>query len=458
MKIDKIYIINLTLPNEHIVNKLNELPLDSCQYFILDACNGWEVVKGNEKPKFDFKVADWWKIDHEHNFYNREVTPGEIGCGLSHYECVKLGYDEGHETILILEEDFIYNGEWPSEETFNQLPKDWSMFNLARRGLWSENEEEILGDDLIRVGYSYNNQAYLVSRKGMKEILDSAYLDNVVVNDEFYPALHGTHDRQDAIDKFYNPDFRYYATRKEYFGQTSNPQVNSLTEFTPEYVRSLDKPVEIQVQTPNNESILDADDWEAWTNKYINPLLVNGEYDLITDEPAPHVYVFPLFTKAFCDELIALSETVEWTTDRHAFYPTTDNLLQELGMKDIYNRVINDYVRPYAINRFQLEGDSWNRLWDESFIIKYPHDQQAHLGVHHDFSNITTLVNLNPGEFEGGGTYFPKYKCLVNPKEIGMATLHPGNITHKHGARPTTKGTRYVVVSFITNSDHIASK
>ena len=43
---------------------------------------------------------------------------------------------------------------------------------------------------------------------------------------------------------------------------------------------------------------------------------------------------------------------------------------------------------------------------------------------------------------------------IVNPKEIGMATLHPGNITHKHGARPTTSGTRYVVVSFITNSDH----
>ena len=62
--------------------------------------------------------------------------------------------------------------------------------------------------------------------------------------------------------------------------------------------------------------------------------------------------------------------------------------------------------------------------------------------------------NLNPGDFTGGGTYFPKYKCLVNPTEIGMATLHPGNITHKHGARPTTSGTRYVVVSFISNSDH----
>ena len=152
--------------------------------------------------------------------------------------------------------------------------------------------------------------------------------------------------------------------------------------------------------------------------------------------------------------MIALSEKFDWTTDRHEFYPTTDNLLEVLGMENIYNRVINDYIRPYAIDRFELEGKSWDHLSDESFIIKYPFNEQAHLGVHHDFSNITTLVNLNPGDFTGGGTYFPKYKCLVNPEEIGMATLHPGNITHKHGARPTTSGTRYVVVSFISNSDH----
>ena len=90
---------------------------------------------------------------------------------------------------------------------------------------------------------------------------------------------------------------------------------------------------------------------------------------------------------------------------------------------------------------------------DETFIIKYPHDAQAHLSLHHDHASITTLVNLNPGEFEGGGTYFPRWKTLINPEEIGTMTLHPSNITHKHGARPVTKGIRYVVVSFIKNTD-----
>ena len=73
-------------------------------------------------------------------------------------------------------------------------------------------------------------------------------------------------------------------------------------------------------------------------------------------------------------------------------------------MDKIYNKVINDYVRPYAIDRYQLDGKDWDKLGDESFIIKYPNDAQAHLSVHHDYSNLTTLVNQNPGEFEGGGT------------------------------------------------------
>jgi len=160
-----------------------------------------------------------------------------------------------------------------------------------------------------------------------------------------------------------------------------------------------------------------------------------------------------IFSKAFCNELIELSETKQWVNDRHEFHPTTDNLLEVLGMDKIYNKLINEHVQPLAKHVYQLDGTSWDGLRDESFIIRYKPEEQAHLGIHHDHSNITTLVNLNPGDFKGGGTYFPKYKCNVNPKELGVMTLHPGNITHKHGARPVTEGIRYVVVSFIKNQN-----
>tara|TARA_R100001509_G_scaffold164900_1_gene144126 strand:- start:112 stop:1455 length:1344 start_codon:yes stop_codon:yes gene_type:complete len=447
MKLDQIYVINLRTDNDKIIDKINKVNWPySIDYEILEATNGWEAVKDPSKANFKFKIADWWKIKTGKNFYTREVTPGEAGCMLSHYQCIYNAYKEGKQNVLIFEEDFYSLGKFPTQKELDAIPKDASLIYLDRSQLWDDSKEKKINKYVTEVGYTYNNHAYIVTRKGMKEVIDSTILDNIIVSDEFFPAINGTSDREDAVKIFKNPNFKSYALNGGYFSQSSDPNYTALTEFPPEVVNE---------RLAEKLNILDDSDWDEWCKKYINPLILNKEYDLAIDEPAPHVYVFPFFTEAFCKELIELSEKFDWTTDRHEFYPTTDNLLEVLGMDKIYNRVINDHVRPLAINRFWLEGESWTYLRDESFIIKYPHDQQAHLSLHHDHSSITTLVNLNPGEFKGGGTYFPKFKCNVNPKEMGVMTLHPGNITHKHGARPVTEGIRYVVVSFIKSKDHV---
>ena len=498
MIIDKIYVINLTTPEQEIWDKLDSLNIRPTSCFILNAENGWDIADGKKQPYNDFKVADWWKTESDNDWWNREVTPGEMGCTLSHYYCWKDAFENGYETIMILEEDFYSKGKFPSDNDFKQIPKDWSLIYLSRNALHPEKEEAV-NNLVMRTHYSYNTHAYMLSKKGIKELMSSPVLNNVIPSDEFLSGVHGVSDRDDANKIFHNTNFRCYSFQDDYIGQYSDgkgvlsrPSVDNKPEwlndftldvkregksFAPGYedewmmdASDVDKsepialehdkkkeiPPAIKKRNANKayEAILDDSDWDKWVKNYINPLLVNEEYDLITDEPAPNVYTFPLFTKRFCKHLIALSEQFDWTTDRHEFYPTTDNLLEVLGMDKIYNKVINEFIRPYAISRYQLEGRDWDTLRDESFIIKYPHNEQSHLSLHHDYSNITTLVNLNPGEFKGGGTYFPKYECLVNPEEIGIATLHPGNITHKHGARPVTEGTRYVVVSFIKGGMH----
>ena len=68
-------------------------------------------------------------------------------------------------------------------------------------------------------------------------------------------------------------------------------------------------------------------------------------------------------------------------------------------------------------------------------------------------SDITCLVQLSDlNEYEGGGTWFRRQKKLVK-NDIGYVTLHPGNITHKHGARSVTSGKRYIIVSFMSNTE-----
>ena len=439
MKLNQVYVINLNSDNDKIIEKIHQVDWGyETQYYIYNAVNGWDL--DNEEDLPNFRVADWWKIDSENTFYNREVKPGEIGCTLSHYKCIKDAFDSGYENILILEEDFKYLGKFPTVNELFTVPKDASIIYLGRKQQWEDSKEEKINKNVTKVGYSYNNHAYIVTRKGMEEIINSDILMNIIAIDEIYPAMNRTSDRQDAVKVFSNDKFNAYSLNNDYFDQTSNPKTSS-TESPKKIINS-------------NFSILDDNDWDKWSEKYINKHLIDKKYDLIIDEPAPHIYLFPLFNDMFCKELIELSEQYTWTTDRHDFYPTTDNLLEVLGMKNIYNKVINKYVRPLAIDRFQLEGKSWDHLTDESFIIRYKTDEQPHLDIHHDHSNITTLVNLNPNEFKGGGTWFPKYNYLANPTDIGVCTLHPGNITHKHGARPITEGTRYVVVSFIKSQDH----
>ena len=454
MKIDFVYIINLNTPNEDIVKKINQVSWPyNINYYILDAINGWEIVNNPLSSPFPFKSANWWNIEHPNRFYNRNVTPGEIGCTLSHYQCIESSLSSGYDNILILEEDFTPSGKFPSLEMLNDIPDDASITYLDRNKLWSDDKEKRINNSITEVGYTYNTHAYIISKKGMGEIINSDILNNVITPDEFFSAIHGKSDRKDAIDIFYNSNFKAYAFDGGYFNQSSNPNTNSLTEFNP---RTLTSGKTGDKNFFNNITsklpIQDDSNWENWCEKYIHPMVRKGEYQLLVDEPAVHVYTFPFFTKIFCDELIELSETQNWTNDRHEFYPTTDNLLEILDMDKIYNKLINQFVRPLAIWAYSLEGKSWDTLIDESFIIRYKPDEQSHLSLHHDFSNITTLVNLNPGKFKGGGTYFPKYKVNVNPTEIGIMTLHPGNITHKHGARPVTEGTRYVVVSFIKST------
>lgn len=187
--------------------------------------------------------------------------------------------------------------------------------------------------------------------------------------------------------------------------------------------------------------------WDAWVRKYIAPGTRSGEADLVVERLGPEIYHFPLFTRDFCQEVIALAELQnKWTTSRHEFYPTTDVLLTDLGLADMYHAVIGKFCHPIARHIWRLEGKRWQEtMYEESFLARYRAQDQQLLSIHQDYADYTFTVGLNT-DFEGGGTWFPRQQVLANPKD-GFCTLFPG-VTHPHGGRPTVKGTRYIIVSF----------
>jgi hypothetical protein len=190
--------------------------------------------------------------------------------------------------------------------------------------------------------------------------------------------------------------------------------------------------------------------WNKWCEKFIHPATKDKMFKLVVRDMGGEVYQWPLFTEVFCRMLIEeVEHRAMWTVDRHANYPTTDVLLSSLGLNGMYNKVLKEFCHPFARELWGLEGPGWKIVESENFLARYTEDTQTYLGVHHDASDYTFTVGLNT-DYEGGGTWFPKQKILANPKG-GTVSLFP-NITHPHGGMPTTKGKRYIIVSFVTKT------
>ena len=188
-------------------------------------------------------------------------------------------------------------------------------------------------------------------------------------------------------------------------------------------------------------------DAKAWSEKMIALGTKDKNWDLVIEQIGPEIYRFPLFTEEFCKLVMEHAEEEgDWTKARHAFYPTTDILLEDIKIKDMYNWVLQEYCHPIARHIWGLEGTSWTRATSEDFVARYKDTDQAALDIHHDHADYTFTVGLNT-DYEGGGTWFPRQQILANPKS-GYCTLFP-SVTHRHGGRPTTKGTRYIIVSFV---------
>lgn len=442
MQIDKIYVIALNPTQEKIndiVDRLSALNLKGTPYEIIYGHNGAK----DPLPEGYSIYENWAMPDNWNQWWRDPVKDGEVGCSVSHITVWNKVIEESHNRVLILEEDFKVlrplNELTDVELSDHQYP-NWDFCYLGRY-VFDDGMSEKLTENIIKPGNSYTSHAYILTQEGAKKLVDGNLHKNIIPVDEYIPALYMGHRRKD-IDRMFAQSMTAISTETDWITQTSNSENTTVGH----------------IQYNMEESyfeILDTSDWEAWLDKYVDPTIRRHQWDLLVDEYRDtNIFEFPLFTPRFCEEAIALSEAKnKWTVDRHNAYPTNDVLLGEIGLDDAYNKVLREIVYPLCIHVWTLEGPGYDNMYSENFLARYTTDRQSHLSLHHDFSNITMVVKLND-EFEGGGTWFPKYKVLSNPERVGTATLHPGLVTHLHGARPITAGKRYITVSFMRKHEN----
>ncbi|CAJ0930599.1 unnamed protein product, partial [Ranitomeya imitator] len=111
--------------------------------------------------------------------------------------------------------------------------------------------------------------------------------------------------------------------------------------------------------------------------------------------------------------------------------PTVDIHMTQVGYQDEWLKFLKDYIAPVTCGI----GRTSSRP----------------CAPHHDSSTFTINVALNNKDidYEGGGCRFIRYNCRVESPRKGWSFIHPGRLTHYHEGLPTTRGTRYIMVSFV---------
>tara|TARA_B100001057_G_scaffold23353_3_gene21614 strand:- start:3688 stop:6402 length:2715 start_codon:yes stop_codon:yes gene_type:complete len=194
-------------------------------------------------------------------------------------------------------------------------------------------------------------------------------------------------------------------------------------------------------------------DKTQWEKKYINNDF--RESINIYEEICTNVHKIMMFTPKFCNEIIQKAEqNGNWSIGGESYFdkrigakenhPTQDIHLKEIDLEEMWKFIIENYISPFVYKIYKYNSKNINI----SFVVKYSMMGQKELKPHHDSSAFTVNICLN-NDFEGGGCEFIHQKTKVVNKDIGSLIIHPGRLTHYHQGLPITRGTRYILVSFV---------
>ena len=180
--------------------------------------------------KMERQVADMLDADKA-PWWARDLTRGEIGCTLSHWQ---IWYENKDSTdpIMILEDDALFGPDLELKrdlaiDTLESMNKNWDVLYLGRVPL-DKSREERLTKHIVVPKFSYCTYAYCVSPKGIKRLLDYNIQKGIIPADEFLSSTYVSHPRPDVSLK-YPPSLIVYALDPVIVKQRTKEEVGSDT-------------------------------------------------------------------------------------------------------------------------------------------------------------------------------------------------------------------------------------
>jgi hypothetical protein len=114
-----------------------------------------------------------------------KLSAGELGCTLSHLCAIRKGYEDGHEFIVVMEDDAGLDliPYWPFDlpVLIGNIKEDWNVIQMTCSTYSSFNNDNIITP--WKSNY-YGTAAYVINRKGMSNVLSQLYINGVFVLDK----------------------------------------------------------------------------------------------------------------------------------------------------------------------------------------------------------------------------------------------------------------------------------
>ncbi|XP_055005910.1 multifunctional procollagen lysine hydroxylase and glycosyltransferase LH3-like [Boleophthalmus pectinirostris] len=198
-----------------------------------------------------------------------------------------------------------------------------------------------------------------------------------------------------------------------------------------------------------------------WREKYVheNYSKIFEDEKNFVEQPCPDVFWFPAFSDKMCDDLVdTMEEHGQWSGGSHKDerlaggyenVPTVDIHMNQIDFEKEWLKFLKEYITPVTEKLYPGYYPKAHAVMN--FVVRYRPDEQPSLRPHHDSSTFTINIALNRKghDYEGGGCRFLRYDCKVEAPRKGWSFMHPGRLTHYHEGLPVTRGTRYIMVSFV---------
>ena len=207
-----------------------------------------------------------------------------------------------------------------------------------------------------------------------------------------------------------------------------------------------------------------------YSKSHLMPEVRTGK--LRVSELAEQIYSFDLYTPEFCRKLI---EEAEFQGGWQTGIDNEDSSFSGFGMMKVDPSLFeslkteNEKDTTLSLKAFptykggtltdtitdtnkRIVAPVISKIWrsfkperfDQPYLLKYEPDKVNKMNLHYDFETVAMIVYLNT-EYEGGGTYFPRWDFRLQPKKPGQAAIWPGGVSHEHIGLPITGGVRYLL-------------